>query len=552
MRDWTITAKITLLVAVALSVLLSAGGFALLEFERNLAEISADEFQKKLEQSIDAGARAEKASIRDNIAFNAKILSQSGAVYLHASDADGLKSLLRSHIACQEIQAIQAVGRDEISFAAAWKGKGAEIRLGDKLPADIDLDKNMSIQENFVYKKKKTGSFRLYYTDAALIGRIEKTKKHLFDDAKAFYEASRLHFINAVAGSLVAIAALFFILFVPLIILLRAQALKPMRAMSDIACKLADLDLTVSIKTTGKGETGRLLSAINRMTESFRRVIGQVQHSGIQVASSATELLATATLQKNIILNQIQATSNVRLSVEEISDVADELVETMTQVADKSGKTAEFASCGQADLVRMGEAISRMGNASNSISARLKNINEKMENVTGVITTISKVADQTNLLSLNAAIEAEKAGEYGRGFNVVAREVRRLADQTAVAALDIEQMIKGMLSAIAAGVMEMDKFMADVQHSAGIASQINAQMNEIIEQVQALSPRFEEVKTAMADQSGFARNIKRAMEDGHEGIQQTTNSLEESFQAIRQLNEAARSLQEEVLQLKLK
>src|SRR6266699_6172202 len=90
-------------------------------------------------------------------------------------------------------------------------------------------------------------------------------------------------------------------------------------------------------------------------------------------------------------------------------------------------------------------------------------IQERAHDITTVVTTITKVADQTNLLSLNAAIEAEKAGEYGLGFAVVATEIRRLADQTAVATFDIEQMVKEILSAVSAGVMGMDKFSEEVR-----------------------------------------------------------------------------------------
>src|ERR1700681_3630636 len=101
--------------------------------------------------------------------------------------------------------------------------------------------------------------------------------------------------------------------------------------------------------------------------------------------------------------------------------------------------------------------------ASASINERLAVLSDKAGNIGTVVTTITRVADQTNLLSLNAAIEAEKAGEYGRGFAVVATEIRRLADQTAVATYDIEQMVKEMQQAVSAGVMGMDKFSEEVR-----------------------------------------------------------------------------------------
>src|SRR5258708_22470883 len=100
--------------------------------------------------------------------------------------------------------------------------------------------------------------------------------------------------------------------------------------------------------------------------------------------------------------------------------------------------------------------------ASGSITAKLAVLSEKTTNINSVVTTITKVADQTNLLSLNAAIEAEKAGEYGLGFAVVAMEIRRLADQTAVATYDIEKMVKEMQSAVAAGGVGVDKFFQEM------------------------------------------------------------------------------------------
>jgi methyl-accepting chemotaxis protein WspA len=199
----------------------------------------------------------------------------------------------------------------------------------------------------------------------------------------------------------------------------------------------------------------------------------------------------------------------------------------------------------------MEAAMRNMETASKSISGRLETINEKAENITNVVTTITKVADQTNLLSLNAAIEAEKAGEYGRGFNVVAREIRRLADQTAVATLDIDKMVQEMQSAVSAGVMEMDKFIAEVNRSAEDVGRISVQLARIIEQVQALSPDFENVNVAMGRQSENAQKINSSITSLSEEIQMVTESLHESFSAIEQLNDAARGLQNQVSRFKV-
>ncbi|MEJ2587994.1 MAG: Cache 3/Cache 2 fusion domain-containing protein, partial [Deltaproteobacteria bacterium] len=336
---------------------------------------------------------------------------------------------------------------------------------------------------------------------------------------------------------------------------------RPISKITTVADHIAKGDLSAAadtVKSLGekdtqpKGdETGQLLSAIELMTKSLNALVGQVQHSGLQVTSSASELAASAREQETTMANQVASTKRVVKSVEDISRVANELVDTMHQVATMFQETADFANKGQTDLTHMETAMRSMEGASKSISNRLETINEKAENITNVVDTIARVADQTNLLSLNAAIEAEKAGEYGRGFNVVAREIRRLADQTAIATLDIERMVEEMQSAVSTGVMEMDKFIAEVKSSAEDVGNISAQLTHIIEQIKVLSPSFENVNAAMDDQSSNAKKINQAIVALSEEIEETTEALRESFSAIEQLNEAARGLQEEVSRFKV-
>ena len=135
----------------------------------------------------------------------------------------------------------------------------------------------------------------------------------------------------------------------------------------------------------------------------------------------------------------------------------------MTEVSTVAEESAALAGSGQAGLTHMAATMQHVMEAAAAINAKLAVLSERAGNINQVVTTITRVADQTNLLSLNAAIEAEKAGEYGRGFAVVATEIRRLADQTAVATYDIDQIVKEIQSAVAAGVMSMDKFSQEVR-----------------------------------------------------------------------------------------
>ncbi|MBW4494239.1 MAG: methyl-accepting chemotaxis protein [Oscillatoria princeps RMCB-10] len=275
-----------------------------------------------------------------------------------------------------------------------------------------------------------------------------------------------------------------------------------------------------------------------------------VKQSAIQITASTTQISASSRELEAMMREQVASTNEVVATAKEIAATSGELVKTMDEVGEMAQATTTAAGAGQKDLVRMEAVMRQLGKATLSISSKLGVISEKANNINSVVTTITSVADRTNLLSLNAAIEAEKAGEYGLGFAVVAREIRRLADQTAVATLDIEQMVKEMQSAVSIGVMEMDKFSKEVMRGVKDVRNISGQLGQIIERVQALTPRFEEVNQGMEAQSTGALQISEAMVQLSEASSQTADSLREINSAIGQLNEAAQGLRREILALR--
>jgi len=301
----------------------------------------------------------------------------------------------------------------------------------------------------------------------------------------------------------------------------------------------------------GNEAIDHVANSIGKMLESLNTLIVDIQKSGIQVTSSATEIAATAKEQEATVTEQAATTSEIMNAAKEISSTSKMLVSTMSEVAEVAEETAKSASDSQSSLHQMETTMEEMVKATGSIGSKLSVINEKASNINTVVTTIAKVADQTNLLSLNAAIEAEKAGEYGAGFSVVATEIRRLADQTAVATWDIEQMVKEMQASVSSGVMGMETFTERVQRGVSHVREVSGQLEDIIEKVQALIPRFEYVREGMQSQSGDAGQISDSIEQLSEAAQQTAESLRYSNTAIAELNDAAQSLQDAVSRFKL-
>jgi methyl-accepting chemotaxis protein WspA len=271
-----------------------------------------------------------------------------------------------------------------------------------------------------------------------------------------------------------------------------------------------------------------LIHAINGSIAKLISAVAVTRMGNQQQLSTANEIAAT--------------TSEIGATSQEISSTSKELVRTMNEVSNVAEQSAALAGSGQVGLTHMETTMQQVVEAAAAVNAKLAVLSEKAGHINQVVTTITRVADQTNLLSLNAAIEAEKAGEYGRGFAVVATEIRRLADQTAVATYDIDQIVKEIQSAVAAGVMGMDKFSQEVRRGMQEVQQVGGQLSQIIQQVQALAPRVESVNEGMQAQTTGAEQISEALMQLSGAAQQTVVSLRRSSEAMDDLHQVASSL----------
>lgn len=325
----------------------------------------------------------------------------------------------------------------------------------------------------------------------------------------------------------------------------------PLKQLVDVMERMRNGDFTQRVALDRDDEFGVLGDGLNRLAEDLSVLVGQVQRSGVQVNITATQIAATSREQQSTTTEIAATTAEIGATSKQISATSRELDKTMNEVVEVAHETAGLAGSGQIGITRMESTMRQIMDASGSITGKLAVLNEKTSNINTVVTTITKVADQTNLLSLNAAIEAEKAGEYGLGFAVVAMEIRRLADQTAVATYDIEKMVKEMQSAVAAGVMGMDKFSEEVRRGVDEIRQVSTQLAQIIHQVQTLTPRFATVSEGMHAQATGAQQISETLTQLSEAAHQTADSLRQSNLAIEQLNEAARGLQTSVARFKL-
>jgi methyl-accepting chemotaxis protein WspA len=334
-------------------------------------------------------------------------------------------------------------------------------------------------------------------------------------------------------------------------LLLMRAIMAPMNRIVQILEIMRTGDLSTRLNLERKDEFGAVETGFNDMMTELTSLVSQAQRSSVQVTTSVTEIAATSRQQQATATETAATTTEIGATSREIAATSRDLVRTMTEVSTAADQASVAAGSGQQGLARMEETMHSVMGAADLVNAKLAILNEKAGNINQVVVTIVKVADQTNLLSLNAAIEAEKAGEYGRGFAVVATEVRRLADQTAVATYDIEQMVREIQSAVSAGVMGMDKFSEEVRRGMFEVQQVGEQLSQIIHQVQALAPRVLMVNEGMQAQATGAEQINHALVQLGDASSQTVESLRQASFAIDELSQVAVGLRSGVSRFKV-
>ncbi len=289
-----------------------------------------------------------------------------------------------------------------------------------------------------------------------------------------------------------------------------------------------------------------IAQGIQKVVKSSSELVGQVKMSAIRINATTAEIASAAAEQDATVQTFNSSFNEIAAAVKQISATSKELARTIEAVGHQGRETARLARDGRENLGSMESSMASLSEATGSISTKLGTIREKAGAINVVVTTITKVADQTNLLSINAAIEAEKAGEAGRGFLVVAREIRRLADQTAVATLDIEQMVRHMQQAVSSGVMEMDKFSEQVRGGMKQVSTISQQLGQIMVQVQGQEGQFKQVEEGVTQQAEGAQQIDTAISQLGTGMRQVSTTSNEFSSAATHLHDSIQGMQDQV------
>ena len=315
--------------------------------------------------------------------------------------------------------------------------------------------------------------------------------------------------------------------------------------------RLAAGDLTAAPSEVGHGESRQLLRAIRDTNADLSKLIGRIRATAGQIVASSGTVRSVARAQDHVVREFAASSAQVASATNQMNATSRQLTETMVGLVRAAEFAASTAASGRTSLVDLGKQMGRLNEGGRGVAARLSAIRERAARIDSMVAAITKVANQTNLLAVNAAIEAEKAGAAGHGFQVVAREIDRLATQTASNVLEIEETVVAVQQAVTEGVVEMSHFVDLVDEGCGTANGVASQMGLIIRQAEELRTEFEQVAHAVEAQSHGVAQVSDAMTRVAEGARRTADAVERSASISTSLDEAAQALAADVSRFRL-
>ena len=326
---------------------------------------------------------------------------------------------------------------------------------------------------------------------------------------------------------------------------------RPLNAAVGIASQIASGDLSADIAVRGRDETALLMQSMQNMQAALRKLVGDINSGVEQLSSSATELAAAASQVSAASDNQSEAASSMAASVEEMTVSIGHISDRAADTQAVSNETGRLSREGAGIVHQSANEMEQIAQSVNESAEVVRRLGEKSAEIAHIVNVIKDIADQTNLLALNAAIEAARAGEQGRGFAVVADEVRKLSEKTAGSTNQIAAMVSAIAEGTQAAVGSMENGVARVEAGVALARQAGQSITQIETASTRLLDAVNDISAALKEQSQASNDIAKHVEKIAQMSEENSVAVKETAQASQGLDTLASSLHSSVSRFKI-
>ncbi len=374
----------------------------------------------------------------------------------------------------------------------------------------------------------------------------EQKDYSLSQELKSFYDISKSKTSTFIKQTFLVNSAILtpiLILIISILLTTSRNIIVPVKKLLDAFRKQAQGDLTQQVDVKSKDEIAELINTFNETNHKLNDMMNNISVSSESVASSASQLSSTSQHISDNAKIQSDKTTQTATALEELNASFVDVAKNTASAADSARDAAELAQHGGKEVAETAVGINRVAAAVKESANTIEALGTRSEQIGEIIKVINDIAGQTNLLALNAAIEAARAGEQGRGFAVVADEVRKLAERTATATHEIGDMIKGIQEDTHKAVESMHAGTEEVEAGVALANQAGASLEQIVSAVQNVTSMVTQIATSAEEQSATGEEIALNLESVADITKQTAEAVQNSSESTHDLDNLATELQ---------
>jgi methyl-accepting chemotaxis protein len=300
-----------------------------------------------------------------------------------------------------------------------------------------------------------------------------------------------------------------------------------------------------------KDEMGIFATSMHAMNTNIRQILTEMKSSAASVASASTQLSVSAERLSGGAVSQVDMATQVATASTEMNQATEDIARNSSSIAGSAGETVRIAKGGQEIVEKAIQEVNLIAETVETVSEFVRELGQESDKIGNIVTTINDIADQTNLLALNAAIEAARAGEHGRGFAVVADEVKKLAERSSASTTEIGNMINSIRGGVERTIASMDQTKRNVESGVQFSSQAQTALNDIITSIDSLYNGIQQTASAIDEMSATTDEITRDINKISDVTKETLVSSEEISGAATGLSGLARNLEQTVATFKV-